>query len=127
MRHFGWLALAFVGCGPGKTKFVPEYADGYCAYLFACSDPAQLTFDGLLTVDDCLAVVGPEVEALMSTCKYHAGKAHDCLKQLEVATCAPEGEPVDQGLPGVCIEVWTECGPPADPTVTTSATEVPDA
>lgn len=112
MRTFGWLVVALAGCGPGKTKFVPEYADGYCAYLFECGDPAELTFDGILSVEDCLAVVGPEVDLLLATCKYHAGKAKDCLDGLSVAACPAEDQPLEAGLPPTCGEVWTDCPPP---------------
>jgi hypothetical protein len=115
MRALVPLLLGIAACGPGKSKFVPEYADGYCAYLFECVDPAQLTFDGILSVDDCLAEVGPAVDDLMQACKYHKGKAHDCLKELELVPCPAEGEPIESGLPAVCSEVWTECpNPPAD-------------
>jgi hypothetical protein len=114
MRLLVVLAIALCGCGPGKTKFVPEYADAYCAFLFECGDPAQLTFDGMLELEDCLSVVGPEVDQQLATCKYHKGKAHDCLKALEVAPCPDEGEDFESAIPPVCDEVWTECPPAAD-------------
>lgn len=107
------LALVLLACGPGRQKFVPEYADIYCSFLLECGDPAELTFDGILSMDDCLVVVGPAVEQQMATCKYHTGKAKDCLNELEVASCPAEDEAFDDAVPAVCDEVWTQCAAPA--------------
>lgn len=105
------LALAMLaGCGVSRNEFVPEYAAAYCDFYMECGDPAQLTFDGVLTADDCLALYGPDIDAQAEACGFKNGKAKDCLGALEVATCPADGD-VDAGLPVTCHEVFVNCAP----------------
>ena len=104
------VVSGLVGCGVSRNEFVPEYAASYCDYYMECGDQAQLTFDGVLTTDDCIALYGPDIEAQNAACKFKNGAAKDCLETLPMATCPADGD-VDAGLPVTCHEVYVNCAP----------------
>lgn len=114
------LFWSLAACGPDETKFIPEFADAYCDFVLACEDPALLTFDGVVTHEDCLAIYGPTVAAMGHGCKYKPGKASRCLRAMEQATCpADEDVPLDQALPSECYEVYIKCVVPQPADATT--------
>lgn len=123
MRNWiGGLLLAgtLSGCGLDETVFIPEYADLYCEAALRCGDPAVLVFDGLSTMDDCLSVIGPEIEGDVERCKYRGGKAKKCLEALEGLACPPEGTSIDEVLPLECSAALTECAQVAEPMESTN-------
>jgi len=113
--------FGLAACGVGKGNFVPTYAAAYCDYVLACSDPAQLTFDGVLSLDDCLAVVGPELEVQADTCNYNPGVAADCLDAMAILQCPAEDASIDDGIPPVCLGVFEACVSNLEPVEGTDA------
>jgi len=105
----GLCGLILAGCGLDETYFVPDYADRYCEAMLACASPAQLTFEGITGQDDCLGLVGPDIDAWGEGCKYKAGKAKKCLKAMEALACPAEGQTLDDVLPIECDEVYIQC------------------
>ena len=121
----GIMLLALTGCGLDETVFIPDYADAYCAQAMSCADAATLAFDGMSTLDDCLAQVGPDIEAEVAVCKYRGGKAKKCITAIENMSCPPDGVAFDQFLPVECESVLIDCedgGATAEPTTTTTTT-----
>ncbi len=106
---YGLSLLTLAGCGLNETHFVPDYADRYCDAVLACSSPAQLTFDGVSTHDDCLALIGDQVDTWGGGCKYKGGKAKKCLEAMETLACPAEGKLLDDVLPPECDEVYIKC------------------
>lgn len=104
------LTTILAACGaPKEGEFIPAYADAWCSYVMECSDPAQLTFDGVLEHEDCLALYGEDVAARGSGCKYKKRKAQECLDAMSFTTCPAEGAPLEKGLPPICEEVYVKC------------------
>jgi len=68
----GLSLLTLAACGIDETVFIPDYTDHYCQALMDCDDPAVLTFDGIESKDDCLGMVGPEIEK--TAVVRHAGR-----------------------------------------------------
>jgi hypothetical protein len=102
-------ALLIAGCGVPPDEFVPEYAQSYCEYLLECGDHAQLTFDGITSIDQCLATKGPEVDDEASSCDFKRSAAKDCLDLMTILTCPEDPADVDANLPPTCADVFTNC------------------
>ena len=121
-KWMGGLLIAGVlsGCGIDETVFIPEYADLYCAAALRCGDPAVLVFDGLSTMEDCLSVIGPEIEGDVARCSYRGGKAKKCLEAMQDLACPPEGTSIDEVLPLDCAAALTECAQVVDPVTSTN-------
>lgn len=107
--RLGWL-LVLGGCTRvSEAEFVPVYVDVYCDRFFECADDALLTFEGLADLDDCKAVIGPEVSELSDRCELVDKLAQDCIDAISVVTCPSEGTLFSDVVPTVCDDVWTEC------------------
>ena len=116
------LSLSFLAaCGVDETVFIPDYADQYCETMLGCVDPAALNFDGISTKDDCLAIIGPEVEDTVGRCDYSPKKAKRCLKAMEGMGCPGDGQTVEDVIPLECSEVSSNCSAPKE-TGTTGGT-----
>lgn len=107
------LLILLAACGVDETVFIPEYSDNYCAKLVECTDAAVLRFDGIETVDDCLAVIGPEIEAEVQSCDYSPKNAKRCLKAMEGMGCPGPDQAFDDVLPLDCGQVSSSCSPAA--------------
>ena len=121
-KWMGGLLIAGVlsGCGIDETVFIPEYADLYCEAALRCGDPAVLVFDGLSTMEDCLSVIGPEIEGDVARCSYRGGKAKKCLEAMQDLACPPEGTSIDEVLPLDCAAALTECAQVVEPVGSTN-------
>jgi hypothetical protein len=110
-RTYGLLpaVLVVAACGVSEGKFIPDYADVYCARRIECSDPATLVFDGIDGPADCVASFGPELSADGEGCKYKGGTARKCLDAMETVACPAEGEGFDTVVPPICEEVYIKC------------------
>ena len=113
MRSFGpWLGLAGLllsACGIAREDFVLAYKDRYCELVLQCSDPAELTFDGVLTKDDCIERSGYEITSWGLGCRYRSIDAEQCLADLDAAVCpAAVGELPERPLS--CEGVYVDCG-----------------
>lgn len=124
---YGLSFLTVAACGLHETHFVPDYADFYCEALLTCSSQAQLTFEGVSSADDCLALIGDDVDTWGEGCKYKGGKAKKCLVAMSSLTCPTDGQTLDDVLPLECDEVYTKCdataGDDDDDDSTTTQTE----
>lgn len=96
--------------------FVPDYADLYCERYLSCVDTAVLVFDGVGTLDHCLADVGPPVAEQAKACQFDPEAADACLLSLETMACPAEGTLFEDAVSPSCASVWFECtaGPGAD-------------
>lgn len=107
------LALFVVACGPPQSEFVGPYIEGWCEHVLACEDEAVLTFDGIVTVQDCVDRRNGVINDLSSRCQYQASVATQCLADIETLTC-PSGEPRTADLPLSCESVYINCSAPDD-------------
>jgi hypothetical protein len=106
----GLLLTILAGCGVDETVYIPEFANLYCQRTMDCEDNAVLVFEGFATLDDCLAVIGPEIEAEVSGCKFKGKAAKKCLNAMEkMTTCWPDDSTLDDNLPQECAEVLVDC------------------
>lgn len=113
---FGVMLLCS-GCGLTQGDFTTEYTAAWCDYLLACGDQSELTFDGILTAEDCVANYQTEVALMGAGCKYKAPAARQCIDALATTPACPlEGEPFESGLPAICDEVYVECSGEGDTT-----------
>lgn len=110
----GISLLTLAACGVDETVFIPDYADYYCQSVMDCTDPAVLTFDGIGSMDDCLAIVGPDLEAEVGYCDYNGKAAKKCLQAMETMGCPGVDQTVDDILPLDCAQVLSACSPPKD-------------
>lgn len=108
----GLLLTTLAGCGIDETVFIPDYTDLYCDTVMECTDPAVLTFDGIESKDDCLGIIGPEIEAEIGYCDYSPKAAKKCVKAMELMGCPGEGQTVEDVLPVDCAAVTQACNPP---------------
>ena len=101
-----WLAA----CGPSESRFVVEYTDAYCAWYLDCGDSAQLVFDGVDTLEECRAIVGPDIADEADGCKLDRAPARACLDAMATLACPtdPEAE-LDDALPAECATTWKKC------------------
>ncbi|MBX2799136.1 MAG: hypothetical protein KTR31_15790 [Myxococcales bacterium] len=101
----GWLSA----CGTSEPTFVTDYADLYCERALACADAAELLFDGVDSVDACLAIVGPDTADRADRCRLRGSDARACLAELESVECPAEGEGFDTVVPVACADAWHTC------------------
>lgn len=101
-------ALALGGCGMPQGEFQAAYLESLCEHVMACSDPAQLTFDGILTQEDCKLQRGEEVGEWGVGCKFRASLAEACLEDMAALTC-PAGEGQLAARPDSCALVFEDC------------------
>ncbi len=107
------LALFAGACGPPQSEFVGPYAEGWCEHVLACEDEAQLTFDGILTVEDCVLRYNESINDLSSRCAYQPSFATQCLADVETLSC-PSGDPRTADLPLSCESVYINCSAGSD-------------
>ncbi len=110
-RWSGWVATAMLVLASGcysESDFVPEQTDLVCDLILECTDPAELTFDGI-DAQNCVATVGPMLRAAGEGCKFRRGNAKQCIEDLQAATCPADGTPVLDALPTSCGLVWDKC------------------
>jgi len=105
----GLSLLTLASCGLHETHFIPDYADLYCDAMLSCSTASELNFDGVASHEDCLGLIGSDVDGWGEGCKYKGGKAKKCLKAMEVLTCPGEGKLLDDVVPLECDEVYIKC------------------
>jgi hypothetical protein len=103
------LTLILAACGGiPENEFIPGYTTALCEHELICGDPAQLTFEGVLTVDDCVRRREAEVATWGVGCKYRAGDAAVCLEDMALLQCpAAEGTLADR--PSSCLPVYFDC------------------
>ena len=122
MRSFlalAFLPLMFVACGPQEGEFLVSYNTALCKHTLACSDQATLTFDGILTQEDCEGATIDDVQLWGAGCRYVASTASQCLLDMDALKCpAAAGTLADR--PASCGLVYTDC-PPAGSEDTTPA------
>lgn len=104
------LLLWTVGCGETRSEFEASFTDQYCRLFVECGDPALLTFEGILTEEDCVREYQQPVVNWGLQCKYKRNRAKDCMGAMEVATCPAEGTEVWEAIPAECQEVFDGCG-----------------
>ena len=120
----GLLLAVLAGCGVDETVYIPEFANLYCQLTLDCGDTAVLVFEGIGNLDDCLAVVGPEIEAEVSVCNFKGKAAKKCLAAMEqMTTCWPDDSSLDDNLPPECADVLVDCGLSDADTTETAVTE----
>lgn len=121
------LATTLAACGIDETVYIPDYTDLYCDAVMDCTDPAVLTFDGIESKDDCLAMVGPAIEAEVGYCDYNPKQAKKCLQAMETMGCPGDGQTIDDVIPVDCSGVTSACNPPknTEPTGTTPTGTTP--
>jgi hypothetical protein len=102
-------------CGGGKaTDFAAEYVDLYCAWYLDCADPALQVFDGMDTLEECQAAVGPAVADNAEACKLDRVPARACLDGLAVASCPAEGALLEESVPYECGFAFKDCAEGVD-------------
>ncbi len=100
--------LLLAGCGIYEGDFVDQYTTNLCEHTLACSDNAELTFDGVLDVEDCFELRLGDVGAWGAGCKFRPGPAEDCLADMATLTCPPaEGTLAER--PVSCEGVYVDC------------------
>lgn len=108
MRLSALSLVALIGCGIEEAEFVETYTNSLCDHVMACSTESVLTFDGIVTVDDCYLDRYNDVGEWGAGCKYRATAAEDCLADMATLTCpAAEGELAER--PPSCDFVYFEC------------------
>lgn len=119
IRGLWLLSLGLSAACGGQASvgtFVPDYADLYCERYLGCVDTSVLVFDGVSTMDHCLADIGPPVATQADQCQFDAEAADACMLGLETMACPAEGELFEAVVPPSCATVWFECtqGPGAN-------------
>lgn len=106
--RLAWVVLV-AGCGGmAENEFMPAYVEAFCEHVLTCSDEAELTFDGILTVEDCVLQREAEIARWGVGCKYRPLEAAACLDGMAALQCpAAEGTLADR--PAACLPVYTEC------------------
>lgn len=111
MRSFlalAFLPLMFVACGPQEGDFLVQYNTALCKHTMACSDQATLTFDGIVTQEDCEAARITDVQLWGAGCRYVAATASQCLLDMDALKCpATAGTLADR--PASCDLIYTDC------------------
>lgn len=98
----------FVACGPQEGEFLVSYSTALCKHTMACSDEAELTFDGILTQEDCEDRRIVDVQEWGAGCRYVGGNASQCLLDMDALKCpAVVGALADR--PASCDLVYTDC------------------
>lgn len=110
MRALSALALGglLAGCGMGEGEFIVSYNQKQCEHVMACADAAQLTFDGILSQEDCEIAKEEEVSLWGLGCKFRPSDAKQCLEDMALRTCpGAEGQLADP--PASCGPVYFDC------------------
>jgi hypothetical protein len=108
-----WRIAAFVAlsaCGIPREEFVVEYTNHLCAHKLTCGNQADLTFDGILTVEDCVEREQSFVGEWGLGCRFRAGDAVTCLEDMAALTC-PAGDGQLADVPLSCTPVYSDCDP----------------
>lgn len=109
------LALMVTACGGmDESEFVAAYTDSWCEHLITCSNSAELTFEGITSVETCRPYVEPEVGLWGRGCKYRPSAAAECLDAVALVTC-PAAEGTLAERPSACDFVYTACQAISDP------------
>ncbi len=112
-RIWNVVTLLVAGCGMEQADFATAYATKLCELELTCGDAAELTFNGILTVEDCLPSAQYQVSAWGQGCRYRPSDATVCLEEWEAAVCpAAVGDLPDRPLS--CAAVFYDCGAPAE-------------
>lgn len=101
-------------CGVSAESFVDRYAQGVCEWRVACTPADQALFEGVETIDDCLAIEGPPLLASLEDCTFDADAASDCLDDVDDLACPGAGVPLGSVLPTDCGRVWSDCDATVD-------------
>lgn len=105
------IAPLFVGCGMPESEFVVGYTEALCEHALTCGDQAELTFDGILTQDDCVLRKEEEVALWGAGCRFRGVDAEQCLLDMQTLQCpAAEGALAD--TPVSCEAVYVDCSKP---------------
>ncbi len=109
------LTLFCVGCGMNQEKFIEKAVEADCTYRLACYDEAVLTFEGWDSVASCSNSVRAQWEDAGSGagCEYDKKTAKACIQSLEAQS---ESCPTEEGIPDVCLNVFTLCTDGGDDT-----------
>lgn len=108
MRAALLLTLLAACGGIPENEFIPGYTTALCEHELTCADPAELTFNGILTVDDCVLQREAEVAGWGVGCKYRAGDAAVCLEDMALLQC-PAAEGTLAERPASCLPVYFDC------------------
>ncbi len=114
------IAVLGAGCGISRQEFTVEYTDSLCAHLLTCGDAAELTFDGILTQEDCLDRKTYEVSQWGLGCKFQPSDGAACLDDMAALVCPP-GEGQIAETPLSCATVYTACEAGSSATTDTDA------
>lgn len=102
------LPLLAAACGLDEGIFADEYTQALCQHELACGDQAELTFDGILTADDCYTVRIADVGAWGAGCRYKPSDAEVCLADMQSLVC-PAGDGLLADRPLSCETVYFDC------------------
>lgn len=105
MQYVG-LGVMLAACGPTEEQFLIDYTNLVCAHTIQCGDPAELTFDGILSVETCKGYKISEIQAWGDGCKFTAPAAKQCVEELGLLTCSTDGLGT---IPSVCGSVYAGC------------------
>lgn len=121
-RTLGLLLIALSGCDAlTKGEFVGAYTNALCEHELMCGDQALMTYEGILTVEDCVEVRAHDVGVWGQGCRFRAKDAEACLADMEALTCPPAvGSLADR--PVSCETVYFDC----DPTESTTPDPTPE-
>jgi hypothetical protein len=118
---WAWL-LGVVGCGMPQSEFIVSYTESFCEHKMTCADAAELTFEGILTQEDCVLQEEKGVSLWGLGCKFRASDAQNCLDDMALLTCpAAVGQLSDPPLS--CGTVFFAC----ETVDTTADTDAPAA
>ncbi|HMV67249.1 MAG TPA: hypothetical protein PKA64_10395 [Myxococcota bacterium] len=91
-----------------EGEFITGYTQRLCKHTMACGDSAELTFDGILSQEDCEIEREAEVAGWGLGCKFRAGDAKTCLEDMDALTCpGAAGQLAD--IPTSCAAVYYDC------------------
>lgn len=103
-----FAASMALGCGIEEAEFVDTYAAALCDHTMACSNTATLTFDGIVSHEDCVELRYNSVGEWGVGCKFKAKPAATCLEDMAVLACPPaEGALAER--PVSCDYVYVDC------------------
>ena len=110
MMVMAWVG-GFFACqsGMSNAEFATAYSDLYCERFFECADESLLVFDGVESVEQCLAAIGPSVSDDSVACELNEDEAVACLDEFAVVMCPEEGATLDDVVPQSCASAWEAC------------------
>jgi hypothetical protein len=73
-----------------------------------CGDQAEMTFEGILSVDDCYTIEEPNVGRWGQGCRFRPRDAEACLADMELLQCPPAAGTLAE-RPLSCEEVFFGC------------------